>query len=99
MDELKPLNPRIAYERAPWLKARRGQLRIGAAGSVLRFFYECSNYDRETKRCMAYDDRPPACRAFPTKVTGRWPDGRVSLPPACSYRADVGLPIETGDGA
>lgn len=48
-------------------------------------------FDPVERRCTDYDNRPPVCRNYP------WYDGAPeagkAIPPTCSYRADVGLPV------
>lgn len=55
---------------------------------VVTLFYECCHYDRETRRCLNYEHRPPVCSGYP------WYDERVdpakALPEACEYRRDIG---------
>jgi uncharacterized cysteine cluster protein YcgN (CxxCxxCC family) len=52
----------------------------------------CDNYDEETRRCTDYENRPDICRRYP------WFNGvpvpGAQLPPTCSFRADIGLPVE-----
>jgi hypothetical protein len=63
----------------------RAQLRPG-------HYYRCDNYDEETRRCTDYENRPDICRRYP------WFNGvpvpGAQLPPTCSFRADIGLPVE-----
>ncbi len=58
-------------------------------------FYNCAHYDRESRSCMAYDERPDICSGYP------WYDGApnalAALPPACEFHLDVGrqpVPVE-----
>lgn len=60
--------------------------------TVWQHYYRCDRYDVETRRCGDYEHRPDVCRGFPWY--GDPPDRDKSLPPTCSYRADVGLPVE-----
>jgi Fe-S-cluster containining protein len=58
-------------------------------------FYECIHYDRETRRCLDWENRPKVCRGYPHY----WqePDPAKVLPPACSYLEDTGrvpVPVE-----
>jgi Fe-S-cluster containining protein len=59
---------------------------------VLSWFYRCDLYDSETRRCTDFENRPPMCRGYP------WydekPDPRKTMPLTCSYRADIGEPVE-----
>lgn len=59
---------------------------------VLSWFYRCDLYDPGTRRCTDWENRPDMCRGYP------WfddpPDTTKVLPPTCSYRADIGLPVE-----
>lgn len=55
-------------------------------------FFRCRNYDRDTRRCLAYATRSTACREFPwveTPTAGE----RYLLPAECAFRADLGLPV------
>lgn len=58
------------------------------------FFYSCPSFDLETRRCTDYDNRPPVCRGYPWYDRG--PSLATSLPPECSYREDIGQPVEMG---
>lgn len=60
--------------------------------TLISHYYECSNYDRETRLCKSYDDRPSACFGYPWYDRGT--DLSVPLPPECGYRKDQGLPIQ-----
>lgn len=60
--------------------------------TVWQHYYRCDLYDAETRRCTDYEHRPDVCRDYPWYGTG--PDPNKVLPPTCSYRADVGLPVE-----
>lgn len=62
---------------------------------VLSWFYRCDLYDAETRRCTDFANRPTMCRQYP------WYEGDTqaerenkNLPPTCSFRADIGLPVE-----
>lgn len=86
---VKELQPDLLHLMVPppWLvneKLKRGE--------VIPYYYSCNNWDPETKQCMDYENRPALCRGFP------WfdkPPSRLKyLPTQCSFRADVGLPIE-----
>lgn len=50
----------------------------------------CDRFDPDTRRCLAYDERPPVCTGFPWY--GCEPTARAPLSPRCSYWAD--LPTE-----
>ena len=94
VEDLRPLSQREGRRRAFWigeLEVERGQVWQGLDGSPLRFDYECRHFDPVSRRCLNYEHRPPLCRRFPWQ--GRPPPG-VALPPPCSYRADIGQPVE-----
>lgn len=48
-----------------------GQLADGATGQ----WFTCSAFDRERRRCLAYDDRPLMCSEFPYGTTPCWACG------------------------
>ena len=58
--------------------------------------FECSSFDRETRLCTIYDDRPHVCRDYPwygpSPSDPRY-DGQIGpedfLPLRCSFWADV----------
>lgn len=56
-------------------------------------FYECVNFDRETRRCTKYEDRPPVCRDYPY-YGQRQLAPNIALPHWCSFRADIGQEVE-----
>jgi Fe-S-cluster containining protein len=82
---LTPMSPREAFRIAPWL---RGRLQRVEGRLVPTFYFRCRHFDRETRRCTDYENRPLMCREYP------WYDGQVpanaALPPTCSFRADIG---------
>lgn len=54
-------------------------------------YYRCDLFDPATRRCGDYEHRPAVCRGYPWY--GDSPDPNKVLPPTCSYRADIGLPV------
>jgi Fe-S-cluster containining protein len=56
------------------------------------WYYRCDRYDPVARRCTDYENRPDVCRGYPWY--GEAPDPNKSLPPTCSYRADVGKAVE-----
>lgn len=89
LDELRPISRREGVRRRP---ETRG-IQQGANGEfAFAWHYECSNYDAETRRCLAFEERPDVCRLYPDGYDV--PLNRsVVLPASCSFRADVGLEV------
>lgn len=88
-DSLTQLRRRDGLDRAPWFRGRTMVRDLGDVSTIgTEVFYECRHFDREERRCTNYADRPRLCRAFP------WGDVKphpaASLPPMCSFNADVG---------
>jgi Fe-S-cluster containining protein len=52
------------------------------------FYFRCRHFDRETRRCTDYENRPAMCRDYPWY--GGEPQEAAALPPTCSFRADIG---------
>lgn len=95
LDDLTPMSRRDVLAREPWLlDANEPRLSRSPDGGDLfiPFFYSCRWFDRETRRCTNWEDRPEPCRAYP------WgdgpPDHTAALPPTCSFRADIGQTVE-----
>lgn len=82
---LTAMSTREAFAKAPWLRGRA--LRDRFEGFAQPFFFRCSNFDPETKRCTDYDNRPSMCRGYPWYGAPPRPD--ASLPPDCSFREDL----------
>jgi len=84
------LTIREGYRRAPWfMEAQRGKAAVVFDGErVEPVFYECDRYDKTTRQCLAYDERPPFCRGYP-HFGGELRVGQL-LPEACEYRRDIG---------
>lgn len=59
----------------------------------LSWFYECDLYDAEHRRCTDWNNRPNICRGYPWYEDG--PDDTKALPPECSFRVDIGLPVQS----
>jgi Fe-S-cluster containining protein len=84
---LRPMSPREAYRLAPWLRGKKH--RDGSTGVLSDpFFFRCIHFDRETRRCTDYENRPAMCRNYPWY--GGEPQEAAALPPTCSFRADIG---------
>lgn len=77
----------------PWLLDTPNLTMTLHGEATLPYFYRCRWFDRDTRTCTNYDDRPPGCRDYPWGATGGVPDPRAALPPSCSFRADIGLPV------
>lgn len=96
LEDLTPIRPRrrglemVSDYMAEGAKS--SALHLGEPMILFSHFYECRWYDRETRQCLNYDDRPPMCREFPTY--GDWPDPTKAIPPECSYNADCGRPVK-----
>jgi Fe-S-cluster containining protein len=93
LEELHPLTRREAVAATPWLDGKQTYAVKGGRLVMTRpTYYRCDNYDPGTRQCTAYDDRPGVCRDHPTY--GQPVNPGASLPPGCSYRADIGQPVD-----
>jgi Fe-S-cluster containining protein len=98
LEDLTMISRREGLTRSPYVKKGLtifADENTGEALWVWSFFYNCKHYDRETKQCRNYENRPPICSGFP------WydqpPDSTKALPFDCSYRADQGVPVTLMD--
>ena len=94
-EHLHPIPRRDGMARQPWARGRGWSERIDGHGQPVieaAFYYECDRYDPVAKRCTDYEGRPSMCRDYPW--SGGPPNPDADLPPTCSYRADLGLPVE-----
>lgn len=90
LNVLTPMRPKEAKAKEPFIFARP---HVSARpDEMLLFTYRCQWFDEEQRVCTEYERRPPGCRNYPWK-RGR-PDPTAALPPTCSFRADIGLPVE-----
>lgn len=100
-DHCTPISRREGLARAPYLSD--GVTVMGVPGSPestmisFSFFYECEYFDSDTRRCTNYDNRPPMCADYPWY--GQDPlatetERSKALPRMCSFRADIGKPVE-----
>ncbi len=65
--------------------------RSSGGGSATR--YACDAFDPSTRLCTAHQDRPPICAGYPWY--GALPGVRTAtLPPPCSFNADVGVAVQ-----
>lgn len=102
LEDLTPLPRKVALERLSWMtgggKTAFGMGPDGIPVIAFSMFYECAQYDRETRTCRDYDNRPQPCRDYPFEDrTGKdltHMDRAAALPPECSFRADIGQPVE-----
>lgn len=96
LEDLTPIPTREGRARAPYLDWMTMGIVEGKVEMAATVFYNCRHFDAETRSCTNYDNRPPMCSKYP------WydqpPDPTKSIPPTCSYNADVGrtpVPLPT----
>ena len=100
LEELVPIPFDVGMAESPHLTSGKTTVEVEGFGTVTigTHFYRCTNLDPETRRCNAYDDRPPECSGYP------WYDGTpdaydasmkraTPLPARCSFNADLGRPV------
>lgn len=94
IEDLTPITRAEGLRRAPYLSAGGKTLvdENGEPSILWSHFYECRWFDREARRCTNYEARPIVCREYPW-LTGV-PDPAAALPSECSFRADIGQPVE-----
>lgn len=88
---LTPMPAREAKQIEPFLFARPHV--STTVSQMTPFFYRCGWFDRDARVCTHYLERPPGCRTYPWRDT---PVPGASLPPTCSYNADIGQPVVLG---
>lgn len=87
---LTPITRREGLDRSPYL-TQGGITYITVGGRMVEMFsnfYDCDFYDRATRSCTAYEQRPPMCSQYPWY--GGIPDPSAALPGPCEYHLDVG---------
>ena len=86
VEELRPIHTR---RRLRELLPLVGRVEREDPGLVdTRHWFTCTNFNRETRECMAHDTRPNTCAGFP------WYGGMprydaLRLYPRCAFHADV----------
>lgn len=93
LHELVPISRREGKARSPWTDHAAMHIRAGKFDPGYSHFYECRNFDRTTRRCTAYEDRPDVCRDYPY-YGAKTLQPNIALPAWCSFRADIGKPVE-----
>jgi Fe-S-cluster containining protein len=89
LNVLEPMPAREAKAKEPFIFERP---HVSARmDEILIFTYRCRWFDEERRVCGNYEARPPGCRTYPWKGQ---PDPQAALPPTCSFRADIGQPVE-----
>jgi Fe-S-cluster containining protein len=76
----KPISSATAMRVNPYL------VDMLLSHKLIGFFYSCRMLNSKTNRCMAYDKRPPICRAYPAnqgKTETWWYN------PECGFREVV----------
>jgi Fe-S-cluster containining protein len=91
-EHLSPIRRSDGRRMAWWNSGWSEFIIDGQVQLIATHYYRCDNYDVETKRCTDYENRPGVCRGFPWY--GDKPDANKVLPPTCSFRADIGQPVE-----
>jgi Fe-S-cluster containining protein len=77
------LRPEAAGPDADFIKEH--WRKVGQYESV--YEVQCDMFDRESRTCTAYENRPPVCSGYPWY--GREPDGDLVLNANCSYFWDL----------
>lgn len=54
---------------------------------------QCSEYDAATRSCLAYDNRPPVCRNYPTYNRERPEFTGTGTNLVCGYQAEDGRTV------
>lgn len=91
-DDLTRIPSSLGFKLHPHMRGRDLVDQDGNPTSPV--FYTCRHYSEEENWCMSYETRPDVCRGFP------FYDGDVStlegstLPPSCSFNADLGREVE-----
>ena len=94
LEELTPISRREGLDMRPDLRGRNTLTWARDHWeATYSSFYLCSNFDVDTRRCSAYDDRPPVCAGYPHYGKPPRADAVPALPPECSFNVDYGLPV------
>jgi Fe-S-cluster containining protein len=90
LHDLTPISRKEAKRKAAWVWSDR----IGAKkmSEVMQFFYRCRWFDPESRLCSNWQNRPLPCSGYPWGDDPPRPE--AALPPTCSFRADIGKPVE-----
>lgn len=100
VEHFTPIPRREGLARAPYLS--QGGKTAWAADHhsepvvAFSYFYACDRFDPDTRRCVDYENRPPLCAGYPwfgRSLDDPW-NVEKALPSECSYRADIGQPVE-----
>jgi Fe-S-cluster containining protein len=93
-EDLAQISRREGLRRAPYFTSGiTTSIHAGEIDVLFTHFYECKNFDAETKQCGIYETRPPICSGFPWY--GNKPDPTKAMPPECGFLEDVGItPVE-----
>lgn len=86
---------RHQYEffRDHWASTGTFEAKLPDGDQITAHQVRCDQFNRDTRQCMAHDDKPQTCSGFPWY--GRSPDDEHSAPiasslsPRCSFNADV----------
>ena len=85
---------RLAVLRAPvlwWQRVVNGFTFVRAEAPSV-FVFDCTHFDRGTRRCDSYDSRPAMCRDYPRLLLdSAWPE----FLPGCGHRAIDRLGADT----
>jgi len=88
--DLTPMSGREAKAKEPWIFAHN--IVAHRTDESIPFFYRCRHFDPEQRVCTAYEQRSSACRDYPWG--DKAPNPNAALPPSCSFREDIGKPVE-----
>jgi len=91
---LHPLTRRQVMDRGHGWRLAKPMRQYDGAVELFPRFWACDLLDPVTRRCTDYDNRPQPCRGYPWYDAPPRRDAQLS--PRCSYRADIGQPVELG---
>jgi Fe-S-cluster containining protein len=82
-------SPNAAFVKAHWTvqAVTTGYRPDGTPADI--WHVACDAFDRHTRRCTAYADRPPICSMFPWYLREPAPEAAMGLPNVCAFHDDV----------
>ncbi len=91
LQDLTPISQAEAEQKEPEFVRKLAKLFKQRRIVDRMHYFSCRHFDTESRTCRNYDARPPVCQKYPW--LGGEPIQGTPLPPACSFRADIGQSV------